>query len=109
MDFRSIFRRVVPVSQSIRIVSKNGAESIGLLQDVNHKGFRIKTTKKFNPGATLEGMFEFNPADRGTQLIPFTARCVWNYAKETGFAIKEIPMAREAEFDKLIDQVSGEA
>ena len=107
-DLRSLFRSAIPETQKLRVLNRNGTESVGNLLDINQKGFRLETRQDFSPGATLVGLIEVvGGGDSGTQLIPFTARCAWNIPKETGFAIKEIPRAEEAAFDALIDQFSG--
>ena len=106
-DLRSLFRSAVPENKKIRVLNKNGSETVGGLLDINQKGFRLETRQNFSPGATLAGLIEFVGGSSGTRLIPFTARCAWTTAKETGFAIKDIPRAEEAAFDALIDHFSG--
>ena len=108
-DLRSLFRSAVPESKKIRVLNKNGSETVGGLLDINQKGFRLETRQTFSPGATPMGLIEYVGGNSGTRLIPFTARCAWNTGKETGFAIKEIPRAEEAAFDALIDHFSGGA
>ena len=106
-DLRSLFRSAVPENKKIRVLNKNGSETVGGLLDINQKGFRLETRQNFSPGATLAGLIEFVEGSSSTRLIPFTARCAWTTAKETGFAIKDIPRAEEAAFDALIDHFSG--
>lgn len=106
-DLRSIFRRNVPDSYSIRVMGEGGDEVIGQVVDINQKGFRLGTGRKFKPGEMLRGMIEYSADSAMPRRIQFTAQCIWSEGKETGFSIKEIPIAEEAALDKLVDLASG--
>ena len=106
-DLRSIFRRNVPVSHSIRVMAVGGDEVIGQVMDINQKGFRLSTGRKFKPGEMLQGMIEYSADSAMPRRIQLTAQCIWSEAKETGFSIKEIPIAEEDALDKLVDLASG--
>jgi hypothetical protein len=106
-DLRSLFRRQIPQEQGVRIFSKNGREDLGVLLDVSQKGFRISSAKSYAPGARLSGLIETPDEAGALQFIPIEAQCMWTHRREAGFSIKEIPMAQEAAFDKLIERFVG--
>ena len=108
-DFRSIFRSNVSDENAVRVLGKDGGELLGHLKDVNHKGFRLETKKKFKPGSMLEARFELTADGAGPRYIQVTAQSVWSEGSETGFVIKQIPLAEEDLLDRLIDKVSGVA
>lgn len=106
MELRSLLRRYSPDKPGVRVLAKNGGETIGHVLDLNQKGFRITTKSKFPPGSMLDGLIEFISDTAGTRLIPVHAKCIWNDAKECGFSIKEIPLAEETALDQLIEQLA---
>ena len=108
-DLRSIFRRNIPEDKKIRVLAKGGEEVLGAVLDINQKGFRLDTKARFNPGAMLEGLIEFSDGGALPRQIPVTAQAVWNEGGETGFSIKEIPLAEEDALDKLIAIAEGMA
>ncbi len=106
MELRGLLRRYIPEKNTIRVLAKNGGDIIGFLEDLNQNGFRLNTKKKYPPGAILEGLIEFANDVSKPHLIPFSARCIWNDAKECGFSIKEIPISEETALDRLIEHLS---
>lgn len=109
MELRSFIRRYIPEKNSIRVLAKNGDELIGYLLDLNQKGFRLSGKKKFQPGALLEGLMQYDSEEARSQVISFSARCVWVEAREAGFSIKEIPVAHETVLDQFIEQLAGKS
>ncbi|MCZ6556502.1 MAG: PilZ domain-containing protein [SAR324 cluster bacterium] len=108
-NLRSFFRRHIPEDKKVRVLQKTGAEVVGHLLDINQKGFRLRTSMKFKPGDFFEGLIEFSEEEGLPQHIQVSAQAIWNDGGETGFSIKEIPIADEDTLDKLIDVVEGRA
>jgi hypothetical protein len=106
-NLRSFFRRNVSSVSVIRILAAGGEEMIGEVMDINQKGFRLSSAKKFNPGDMLNGLIEFTPDGTIPQHIQVKAQCVWSEGKERGFSIKEVPMSAEDALDKLIDMAAA--
>ena len=105
-DLRSTIRRDVPDPYSIRVMGVGGDGAIGQVMDINQKGFRLNTGRRFKPGEMLEGLLEY--LDRGVpHRIQFTAQCIWSEGDERGFFIKEIPLDEEEAMDKLVDHAAG--
>lgn len=105
-ELRSIVRRDVPDPYSIRLIGAEGGEVIGQVLDISQKGFRLSTGSRFKPGDLLQAMLEYFESSM-PRRIQLTAQCIWSEGKETGFSIKEIPLAEEEALDALIDHASG--
>ncbi len=108
-DLRSVFRRNIPEDKNIRMLARGGDEVLGAVLDINQKGFRLDNEARFKPGAMLEGLIEFSDGGALPRQIPITAQAVWNEGGETGFTIKEIPLAEEDTLDRLIAIAEGRA
>lgn len=106
-NLRGLFRRELAKEDQIRIFTENGVEDLGILLDISQKGFRLTSKKTYAPGMRLSGLIEFPNETDETSFVPFSAQCVWTHRKEAGFTIKEIPIAAEAAFDKLIERFAS--
>ena len=106
MELRGLLRRFVEDKTGLRVLEKGGGDIIGILLDLNQKGFRVSTKQVFKPGTVVEGLIEDNTGGDNARLIPFAAKCVWQRSSEAGFAISEVPISEEANLDALVDKLS---
>lgn len=106
MELRGLLRRFVSETTGIEVLAKTGGELVGVLVDLNQKGFRLTTKQSFKPGTLLEGLIQDTENEDQPELIPFSARCVWQNGSECGFAIVDVPISHESRLDHLIDRLA---
>ena len=106
MELRSLLRRFASESTGIQVLAKTGGDLVGTIVDLNQKGFRLTTKQSFKPGNMLEGLIQDVLNENKPEMIPVTARCVWQNGSECGFAILEVPMSHESRLDILIDRLA---